>query len=82
MAASQLADAAKPTAREKLGVLPSQSQTAYGTGLNIPEEQPIMLPPDYGVNSGSGKVCGIPTVNWSGVGEAISNINLPSFRFR
>ena len=41
-----------------------------------------MLPPDYGVNSGSGKVYGIPTVNWSGVGEAISNINLPSFRFR
>lgn len=80
--ASQLADAAKPTAREKLGVLPSQAQTAYGTGLNIPEEQPIMLPPDYGVNSGSGKVYGIPTVNWSGVGEAISNINLPSFRFR
>lgn len=80
--ASQLAGAVKPTEREKLGVLPSQAQTAYGTGLNIPEEQPIMmLPPNSGDGSGSGRWTGLPTVNWSGVGEAISNINLPSFRF-
>lgn len=89
--ASQLAGAVKPTEREKLGVnyldvpmigpnLPNQAQTAYMTGLNIPEEQPIMLPPDYGVNTGSGNVFGIPKVNLSEVGEAISNINLPSFR--